>query len=154
MNGGDHVKQRRNCERDGCRAWAMHGQALCRAHLTAEEHRTGKAVPVGPAPTSAPPRRRRPHFEQQIEEVVARFASEAGLEHESLSEEISALRIVLARLLAEEEDPSRLASSIPRIVDAVVRAVRAQRLISGVLAEGLTQAVTQVLIELGLDQQS
>ena len=132
----------------------MHGQALCRAHQTAEEHRQGKALPGGSAPADGTPRRRRPHFEQQIEEVVARFASEAGLERESLSEEIGALRIVLARLLAEEDDPSRLASSIPRIVDAVVRAVRAQRSISGVLAEGLTQAVTQVLIELGLDQQS
>jgi hypothetical protein len=131
----------------------MRGQTLCRAHLTAAERWAGRAAPERSAPVDAPPRRRRPRFEQQIEEVVARFASEAGLEHESLSEEISALRIVLARLLAEEDDPSRLASSIPRIVDAVVRAVRAERSISGVLAEGLTQAVTQVLIELGLDQQ-
>ena len=131
----------------------MHGETLCRAHLTAEERRSGRTSLVDTAPVDAVPRRRRPHFEQQIEEVVARFASEAGLEHESLSEEISALRIVLARLLAEEDDAARLATSIPRIVDAVVRAVRAQRSLSGAVAEGLTQAVTQVLIELGLDQQ-
>jgi hypothetical protein len=131
----------------------MHGQTLCRAHLTAEERRSGRVALAEPTRADAAPRRRRPHFEQQIEEVVTRFATEAGLEHESLSEEISALRIVLARLLAEEDDAARLASSIPRVVDAVVRAVRAQRSISGALAEGLTQAVTQVLIELGLDQQ-
>ena len=121
----------------------MHGQTLCRAHLSAEERRTAN-------PRA---RRRRPTFEQQIEEVVARFATEAGLEQESLSEEIGALRIVLARLLAEEDDPARLATSIPRVVDTVVRARRAERSMSGARAESLTQAVTQVLIELGLDEQ-
>jgi len=123
----------------------MHGQTLCRAHLTAEKRRSAQPVTA---------QRRRPNFEHQIEEVVARFATEAGLEQESLSEEIGALRIVLARLLAEEDDPARLATSIPRVVDTVVRARRAERSISGARAESLTQAVTQVLIELGLDQQS
>jgi hypothetical protein len=122
----------------------MHGQTLCRAHLSAEARQ---------ATRPAAERRRIPNFEQQIEEVVARFATEAGLEQESLSEEIGALRIVLARLLAEEDDPARLATSIPRVVDTVVRARRAERSISGARAESLTQAVTQVLIELGLDQQ-
>jgi hypothetical protein len=121
----------------------MHGQTLCRAHLNAEERRAAEPVRT----------RRAPNFEQQIEEVVARFATEAGLEQESLSEEIGALRIVLARLLAEEDDPARLATSIPRVVDTVVRARRAERSISGARAESLTQAVTQVLIELGLDEQ-
>jgi len=121
----------------------MHGQTLCRAHLSAEERRVAEPVPV---------RHQRRNFEQQIEEVVARFATEAGLEQESLSEEIGALRIVLARLLAEEDDPARLATSIPRVVDTVVRARRAERSMSGARAESLTQAVTQVLIELGLDQ--
>jgi hypothetical protein len=125
----------------------MHGKTFCRAHLSTVQR--GESSESSPAP-----RRRHPRFEQQIEEIVTRFASEAGLEHESLSEEISALRIVLARLLAEEEDAARLASSIPRVVDAVVRAVRAQRSISGAMAEGLTQAVTQVLIELGLDERT
>ena len=65
------MKQRRSCARDGCRAWAMQGQTLCRAHLTAEERRAAEPVSV---------RRQRRNFEQQIEEVVARFATEAGLE--------------------------------------------------------------------------
>ncbi len=57
------------------------------------------------------------------------------------------------RVLAEEDDPERLATSIPRIVDTVVRAVRAQRALSGVMAEHLTEALTQVLIELGLGEE-
>ena len=69
----------------------------------------------------------------------------------SLSDEIGALRLVLARVLAEEEDPARLATSIPRIVDAVVQA---QRTLSGTMAEDLTEALTQVLIELGLGEES
>lgn len=90
-------------------------------------------------------------LDRRIDEVVSRFVGDANLERESLSEEIGALRVVLARLLAEEEDPARLATSIPRVVDAVVRAVRAQRTISGDSADSLTMALTQVLIELGLD---
>jgi len=131
----------------------MRGETLCRAHLSFDQRRLGPAQGAERPHVVAPPHRLRPRFESQIDEVVSRFVSDAGLENESLSEEISALRIVLARLLAEEEDAARLASSIPRVVDAVVRAVRAQRSMSGALAEGLTQAVTQVLIELGLDQR-
>lgn len=93
-------------------------------------------------------------LERRIDEAVARYAADAGLERASLTEEIAALRIVLARLLAEEDDPGRLATSIPRVVDAVVRAVRAQRAIGGTAAEDLTSAVTQVLIELGLGGES
>ena len=60
---------------------------------------------------------------------------------------------MLARVLAEEEDPARLATSIPRIVDAVVRGVRAQRTLSETMAEDLTEALTRVLIELGLGEE-
>ncbi len=87
-------------------------------------------------------------FDQRIAGVIARAGSEG-----SLNDEIGALRLVLARVLAEEEDPARLATSIPRIVDAVVRAVRAQRTLSGTMAEDLTEALTQMLIELGLGEE-
>jgi hypothetical protein len=87
-------------------------------------------------------------FDQRIASVIERAGSEG-----SLNDEIGALRLVLARVLAEEEDPVRLATSIPRIVDAVVRAVRAQRTLSGTMAEDLTEALTQMLIELGLGEE-
>lgn len=135
MNRGHH------CEYPGCRAWAMRGERLCRAHLP--------RIPLNES-DDLPPDRERSDLERRVDEVVARVASEAGLERESLTDEIGALRLVLARLLAEEADTTRLATSIPRVVDAVVRAVRAQRAISGEVAESLTSAVTQVLIDLGL----
>ncbi|MDI3340850.1 MAG: hypothetical protein QJR03_09985 [Sphaerobacter sp.] len=90
-----------------------------------------------------------PAFHDLIERRVTELLTQSGQEG-SLTEEISALRLVLARVLAEEENPVRLAASIPRIVDAVVRAVRTQRTLAAETAAGLTEAVTQVLLELGL----
>ena len=141
------MKHGTRCEHRGCRAWAVRGKTLCYAHLTQSQRNspTGSSI----ARDHDPPKLH-PALEQRIDEAVARYAADAGLERQSLTDEIAALRIVLARLLVEEADPSRLATAIPRVVDAVVRAMRVQRAIGGAVAEGLTDAVTQVLIELGL----
>ncbi len=141
------MSQATRCERTGCRAWAMRGQSLCYAHMSQRAGRSDTDEQDGAAIVSP---RLQNVLEERIEELVSRYVADVGLERESLGEEISALRIVLARLLAEEHSPTRLATSIPRVVDAVVRAVRAERSMSGALAEGLTDAVTQVLLELGL----
>jgi hypothetical protein len=149
------VGRGRHCARPGCRAWAMRGAGYCRAHqpvpddveqVEDERDRRDRAVEVF--------RRRlergnyRELFDLHIAAVIAHADSEG-----SLADEIGALRLVLARVLAEEEDPARLATSIPHIVDAVVRAVRAQRTLSGAMAEDLTEALTQILLEMGLDEQ-
>lgn len=128
--------QGRRCSYPGCRAWAMRGHDRCRAH------RGGAREPPV----------REDVLRARVEERVAAVLGQAGGAG-SLAEEIGALRLVLARVLAEEDDPARLARSIPRIVDAVVRAVRAQRALSGAQAEGLTEALTQVLLELGLGEE-
>ena len=96
--------------------------------------------------------RARALFARRVEAALERLQSSSA-EPESLAEEIGALRLVLARLLADEEDAARLASSIPRIVDTTVRAIRTQRTLSGTLAESLTEALTQLLIELGLGEE-
>jgi len=145
------MKQARRCERVGCRAWAVRGESLCYAHLTQAARPPRDCAEDGRAVISP---RLHDALETRLEELVSRYVGDADLERESLAEEIGALRIVLARLLAEEESASRLATSIPRVVDAVVRAVRAQRSMSGALAESLTDAVTQVLLELGLGGDS
>ncbi|MCM8749462.1 hypothetical protein NET02_09910 [Thermomicrobiaceae bacterium CFH 74404] len=129
--------QRRRCARPGCRAWAMRGHDFCRMHRTGGRE---------------PPSRDEALLRGRLEERIAAMLEQAG-SAQSLAEEIGALRLVLARVLAEEDDPERLATSIPRIVDTVVRAVRAQRALSGVMAEHLTEALTQVLIELGLGEE-
>lgn len=66
---------------------------------------------------------------------------------QGLLDELGALRIVLARLVMEEQDLSRLAANVTRVAHVAVQAARAQRVISGAAAEGLTNALTQVLIE-------
>lgn len=145
----------RRCARPGCRAWAMRGRAYCWAHRAAREPadaaETSTSASVG-AGVGVSMEETRALFARRVEAVLNRLQS-ASAEPESLAEEIGALRLVLARLLAGEDDPARLASSIPRIVDTTVRAIRAQRTLSGALAESLTEALTQLLIELGLDEE-
>ena len=79
----------------------------------------------------------------RLGEVMAQAAAEAGV-----TEELGALRIVMARLLTEEEDPVVLAPLIARIASVSIQAARAQRAISGQLAESLTEALTTILAEL------
>ncbi len=76
-------------------------------------------------------------FEGRLKEVIAQAAAER-----SLTDEIGALRFVLARLLAEEDDLTKLATSVARVATVAIQAARTQRAISGELADGLTEALT------------
>lgn len=72
---------------------------------------------------------------------------------ESLVEEIGALRAVLARLLATDgADAGRLSQSVPRVVNAIVRALRVQRLLAGETAGDLNEMLTRILADLGHDE--
>lgn len=142
------MNQGRRCARPGCRAWAMRGQEFCRAHQGLDHFELASEREAGMGPEQE--RAYRELVEQRITAALERVSSDRD-NRDALSEEISALRLVLARLLAEEENPSRLATSIPRVVDSVIRAQRAQRALSGAMAQDLTESVTQILIELGLD---
>ncbi len=82
-------------------------------------------------------------FEGWLKEVIAQAAAER-----SLTDEIGALRFVLARLLAEEDDLTKLATGVARVATVAIQAARTQRAISGELADGLTEALTQILTEL------
>jgi hypothetical protein len=82
-------------------------------------------------------------FGQVLREIVEQAAGEPGL-----ADEIGVLRVVLARLMVEERDPKQLAESVSRVAAVAIQAARAQRAISGEQAEGFTNAVTQILMEL------
>ena len=72
-------------------------------------------------------------FDGRLREVMAQAAAERGL-----AEEIGALRVVLARLLATEgEDPRRVAHAVARVAGTTVRAVGAQRARRGVAGADL-----------------
>lgn len=64
-------------------------------------------------------------------------------------EELGALRYCMARVLMEEGDPVRQAATVARVAAVSVQAARAQRAIDGDVAASLTEAVTQILHELG-----
>lgn len=138
--------QSQRCARPGCRAWAMRGRDYCRAHQ-AESANSGTETTAAPAigrRTSGA----RLRFEARIARALA-----VEQRSETLTDEIETLRRVLARVMAEEDDPARLAVSIPRIVDSVVRAKRAQHLFAAG-ASGIDvmvrRALEEVLSEMGL----
>jgi hypothetical protein len=84
-------------------------------------------------------------FDPSLKELMVEAAAENGVD-----DEIAILRIVMARLLAEEDDPVTLANAISRVAAVSIQAARAQRAISGKLAESLTDAMTTILTELGV----
>lgn len=142
----------RRCAREGCRAWALHGGESCRAHTPrepADEPEEGESTLAWLA---ARPRTRDGQRAELLGAEVARLIAEAEREG-SLAEEIGALRSVLARLLDDKTtNPRQLAESVPRVVGATVRALKAQRTISGETAGDLTEALTRVLLEMGLGE--
>jgi hypothetical protein len=87
-------------------------------------------------------------FPPPLGEVLAQAAAER-----SLVDEIGALRVTLARLLAEEEDPSKLAAGVARIAGVAIQAARAQRQLGEDAADGLTAALAEILAELNEETQ-
>jgi hypothetical protein len=83
-------------------------------------------------------------LEPSLWEVITAAGAERGLTHE-----IGSLRVVLARLLAEEADAGRLAQNAARVTAVLVQATRAQHALSGEMADGLAEAVTHILAEFG-----
>jgi len=148
----------KKCARSGCRAWAMRGASYCSAHRSMELARVGgeegfedrrarseefaKAVRDGQA-------------DRLIEQAVQHVISQAG-EDGSLQNEIGALRIVLNRVIvmdALDGDPAKTAATVARLVDSLVRAVKMQRALKGDLTDDLADALTTVLIEMGLGDE-
>lgn len=94
--------------------------------------------------------------DELVERAVATVLDSIG-DDLSLGQEIGALRLMLQRVIAMDAldgDPRDSAPTIARLVDGIVRAVRAQRAISGELADDLSGALTTVLVELGLGEES
>lgn len=150
----------RRCAREGCRAWALRGGETCRAHTARSAGEGGRAARDAEGDDASRREERVSAFQQRLEsanfrnllpEKLTQIIAEAGREG-SLTDEIGSLRVVLKRLMDEERDSQRLSESIPRVVNATVRALKAQRAISGETAGDLTEALTRVLLEIGLGE--
>ena len=72
------------------------------------------------------------------------LVAELGRENR-LGAEIGALRAVAERLLAEVPDAERLATLLPPVINAIVRALQAQRSLGGGDDNELSQMVKRVL---------
>jgi hypothetical protein len=57
--------------------------------------------------------------------------------------EIRALRVVMARLLVEEEDLAKLVTGLTRLTAAIVQAARLQRLIDGDRSDPFDEAMSR-----------
>jgi hypothetical protein len=90
---------------------------------------------------------------EELVERTIRYLVEAGGGDLSLNEEIGSLRLILRRVMAVDgldSDPRDTAQTVARLANAIVYAVQAQRAISGRLADDLTDALTTILIDMGL----
>lgn len=127
----------RPCTRPGCQAQARRGGDFCAAHAP---------------PASAFQRLLASgQLADLLSQRLAQALAEAG-RRETLTDEIGALRVVLLRLLDEEDDPHRLASDVARVVNAIVHALRAQRFLVGDTTGDLNELVTRVLAEIFNDK--
>jgi hypothetical protein len=81
-------------------------------------------------------------FGERLNALMAQAAAEGGV-----ADELAVLRIVMARLLAEEDDAVVLAKTIARVAAVSIQAARAQRVLSGQMAETMTDAITTILME-------
>ena len=139
----------KRCAAPGCGRFVARASVWCARHAAVVD---GAVEP----PELAEPDERTAEFERRLargeyrhlfgevlREIIAQAANEPGL-----ADEIGVLRIVLARLLVEETDPKQLAASVSKVAAVAIQAARAQRAITGEQADGLTNAVTQILIEM------
>ena len=153
----------RRCLREGCRAWAMRGGLFCRAHRERSNKPDDIDEPTELNVRDEPSARvtrttafagqvREGRLDAAIEEAVRAAIAACGADL-SLGAEIGALRLVLQRVVAVdalESDPKELAVTMTRLVDSITRTIRLQRTLSGGRADAIADAVTTVLLELGL----
>jgi hypothetical protein len=84
-----------------------------------------------------------------VDPAVLDMVREAGGDI-SLDGELGALRLVLSKLLQDDGLPvAELAKHVARIAATAAVVAKAKRAISGELAEGITDALTQILVDLG-----
>jgi hypothetical protein len=160
----------RRCLAEGCGRLVRPGKAMCRDHDRTEEARAvaeevrkmGVAVVravggQGGRGTDVERERAREGFRRGLErgeyralvdgrvrEVFAQAAEDGGL-----ADEVGALRFVLMRLLAEEEDLGKLAMGVSRIATATARVLKTQEGLIGA-RDTLQEAIDQILEEGGL----
>ena len=140
------------CAASGCGRFVRSGEQWCRRHAGGDA-----LVDVAGEADEAEQRRRtikaavrqrlaageyRGLFGAGLGRALAEAATERGL-----ADEIGVLRITLARLLIEEEDLGRLATSVARVAGVAIQAARAHQAITADDKHGLEDVLTALLAE-------
>lgn len=144
---------RRRCPVRGCVNWSAPGETYCPSHRGAGAPRYAERVESEAAERRADAaeefRRRgaQGQYRGLFGDELNRLMREAA-EQKGVADELAACRVVMARLLAEVDDPIELSKALARIAGVSVQAARTQRLIEGEAASQLTDAITAILVEL------
>jgi hypothetical protein len=148
-----------------CPRYAASGSVVCWSHRKTRTgrrwdstvrqavHDAGQAIDQGDESEAAEKFRRRlarGEYRDLFDAPLSRILGQAAERHD-LDDELGAVRYALARLLAEEPDPSRLALGVARLTHAAVATSRERREFQQTQADGLTEAMPPILAE--LDQQ-
>lgn len=141
------------CARPGCRAWAVRGGEYCVAHRTPASDVAVNDVSERLERSNLFAELVRTGRHEELVERTIQQLIDAGSGDLSLEQEIASLRLILRRVMAVdalEGDPGRTAQTVARLANAIAYNVRAQRAISGQLADDLTGALTVILTEMGV----
>jgi hypothetical protein len=134
-------KGSRRCARRGCRAWAMRGQPLCRAHRRSP----GQSQRTAQTPTGGlyEPFFTAPEWEQIRQELQSPQCS--------LDREVSLMRIMIRRVMERigQDDPAKALPLVRQAMDAICRALRTERVLSGEASDSLAAALGLALNEIG-----
>lgn len=76
----------------------------------------------------------------RLAKVVAQAAAETSVDNE-----VGIMRVTMAKLLAEETDPSKLAAGVARLSVAIAQMMRTRHALSGQMADSITDAVATIL---------
>lgn len=142
------------CSHPGCRAWAMHGQVYCRSHLPQDLSGAGPDEAQGGA--SAGPVQPSPHSfyadafsQEELHDIVQLLASP----QRTTEMEVAVMRVLIRRVMQRlgEHDPAKALPLIRQGVDAICRALRTDKALSGEPTDSLFGAYNIALSDIGND---
>lgn len=152
-------RRREKCQVPGCTAFARAGKPFCHEHRDTPIEPEAGELPYFSRVLLAEQQQieeRRAEFQRRLEsgdykqlfgkataDMIALAAQENGVDTE-----LGALRVVLARVMVEIDDPAEQARVVASVTSAIGRLLRTQQIVSGALVGTLSNAVMALLEEL------
>lgn len=169
------ARDSRRCAVAGCRAWARHGDTLCRSHAGAAGSRDlsaganaagreGQLALPGCGPASRASSRHHSgdgnltglYAHTFTPEERAEIARQLASPQRTLEAEVAVMRVMIRRVMERigEDDPLRALPLIRQGVDAICRALRTERVLSGEGADSLAGAFAVAVREIAEEMKN